>query len=159
MLIDIRSKEIVNWRKNVRDLSMALADIEKTALANDKIMLALHKVALVLIENKKQWVIEVEKILTQHLTISACRIVLLNDVPNDFKKLIRALPAKGKIEQAALAPSVKCSGAKSYFYLPLKKNKRSYGVLVLADKKINAFPSDASNDLVRRLGELIIAKL
>ncbi len=159
MLIDIRAKEIANWRKSARHLANALADIEETAIVNDKIVLALHKVALALISNKAQWCNDIEQILEKQLSIARCRVLIFDNKTDNLYKISNRLPAKGLIVETAIIDTLEYKGAKSYFYLPLKKNKQLCGILVLAEKKPNAYPHDASNDLVRRLGELIIAKL
>lgn len=157
MIIDIRSKEIADWRKKTRELAGTLAALEKTANANDKILLTLHKVALVLIAEPTGWADKVETLLIKNLNISACRLVIFSTPPP--AKLVKTLGTKGTVSDKPISTELQIPNAKSYFYLPLKKHRLLLGVLVFADKKANAFPADAANDFALRLAEMISARL
>ena len=159
MLLDIRARELSQWRQAARTLTAQLAQMEETAKTNDRILLALHKLAVVLIKKRAAWQKDVENLLKKELSLPYCRLHIFGDKDNALASACTRLPAAGKITSSAWAEYAKWKDARIFFYLPLKKGGSVVGLLALASRQKNAFPEDAARDFSRRLAALLTAAI
>ena len=159
MLIDIRSREIAQLRENSRQLMAALAEMEKIARSNDRILLALHKIALLLIAKPRNWQAQVTQVLKKQFNLPHCKLQVFTAAQSAQAKVVAHLPAGGKGMDKPLRDADAVAGAKRYFYLPLKQGSSTRGVLIFSSKKAGDFPDDEARDYMRRLGELLAAAL
>ena len=160
MLIDIRSREITRLRRSKRELALLLEEIETIANANDALLLTLHKLALLLISKPANWQTQAAALLKKGFSLPYCDLLIFSKAPLPaLVKRAQRLPASGKAFDNALADSKEYTGAKRYFYLPIKKEGRIVALLVFASKQADAFPAVAAYDFTRRLSELLAAAL
>lgn len=159
MLLNIRAREITDLRRRKRELTALLADMEKNAYANDKILLTLHRLALLLIGKPANWQPQAETLLKKGLSLPYCRLMVFSRRDAALAAACARLPAGGRAANEALAGTAACRGAKRYFHLPLKNGRRAIGVLIFASKKADAFPDEAARDFSLRLAELLSAAL
>lgn len=159
MLIDIRSREISQLRENSRQLMAALAEMEKIARTNDRILLTLHKIALLLIAKPRNWQAQVTSVLKKQFNLPHCQLLTFPSAQDTLARSAARLPLGGKGLDAPLPGSTPVTGAKRYFYLPLKQGQRIRGLLVFSSKKAGDFPDNEARDFMRRLGELLAAAL
>ena len=157
-MIDIRSREIIGLRKAFQDLQEKLTEIDTAARANDRVLLILHKIALLLIEKKNgKWISEAEELLQRGLKLSACHIATLDS--DKLKTAAASLPKDGKTSSEPLDIKLSSPRGREYFHLPLRKNKKNIGILVLCSGRKGFFPDDASRDFVLRLAQLLAEAL
>lgn len=170
MLIDLRANEMVALRRKTRALAATLAEIEGNARVNDKILLTLHNLSLLLIRKPANWRARSEALLKKNFSLAHCALVTFDshsppDKQSPLAKRVARLPAGGRAFNAPLPGAPALDGARRYFYLPLKKpgagkaDGMLAGMLVLTSKKAEAFPAAAARDFSRRLAELLSAAL
>lgn len=159
MFIDLRSREIAKWRKKASALARHLSEWEENARSNDRTLRLLHEVAVLLIRKPKSWESALTELLKKRLSLLDCRLLRVESKDDKLRKFADGLAAGGRSADAALLPAARAGAAKSYFYLPIKKNRKAAAVLTLVSRRDNAFPPDAERDFVRRLSALIAAAL
>ena len=159
MLLDTRAEEVAQLRESIRTLTATLTEIEDNARANDRILLTLHKIALLLIQKPKDWQTETTALLKKQFSVLHCQLYLFDKQSATLASASTRLPAGGSASNLPLTETTAQQGAKRYFHLPLKKASKTIGVLVFASKKADAFPDNAARDFSRRLAELLSAAL
>lgn len=156
--IDLRSREIAEWRSNARTLAARLADIQEIAEENDHILLTLHQLALLLIKKQGDWRREAEKLLRRRLSLVYCEWHVFsakNAADVALARAVAKLPAGGRAMDEPLTPPPR--KARAYFCLPLPGKKQPAGLLTLASRHEKAFAGNAADDFARRLAELLAA--
>ena len=157
MLIDIRANEIAQLRDNARQLEDILSDMEHIARTNDRILLGLHKLSLLLIAKPANWQKDAVALLTKQFALPHCALVVFTPKQAALAKTAGRLPLGGRGDDEPLPGTKAVGGMKRYFHLPLRKGKRTCGLLIFASKKADAFPNEDARDFMRRLAELIAA--
>ena len=151
-MIDLRAREVAAWRKKTRALADELASIERIAAANDRMLLALHDLAVILAGKKTgAWRQAAQKLLCRRLGLAFCgwRLFAANSA---LARQCARLPAGGApVEQ----PAMPAAGASHFFHLPLRNGKKTVGVAVLGGKR--PFAANAATDFTRRLAALLAA--
>ena len=157
--IDLRAREIAKWRKEAQSLMDKLTVLEEIAATNDDLLLTLHRLSLLLIRKKGDWRADGEALLKKQLSVSVCEWRIFGTSDTAAIKVCAALPVGGKAVQTPLLKPKTAIAVKSYFYLPIRKGRKTAGVLILAARKKGVFVEDGDYDFTRRLAALLSAVL
>lgn len=162
-LLDIRAREISALRGRARELGETLAVVERNARENDRILLAMHRLAVLLIAKPVDWRAQAAALLQKQFALSFCEVVVFGGAEGAEAALRRAamrLPLGGRAGDAPLVGGgggVAEGGLRRFFYVPLRKGGETVGVVAMASRRADAFPADAARDFSRRLAELLAA--
>lgn len=166
-IIDMTGRQLVTLRDENTVLHKQLAAWYTNASENEVLSLILHQLTLKFLGGiGKLTVAKIEKILDSELAgqfnIDKCRLFEAKSlgIPDPKKKLLTN--RKVFREQRPWPKLVEALGKnrwRSHLCVPVFAGKRLSVVLIICSKVSQAFPADAHDDYVGRLGDLIGATM
>lgn len=160
-VLNIRAKEMASLRDANRRLRRRISDMEATATGNDKMILAMHRLALLLIAREGDaesdgWRVRAGEILRRGFGSAACIVLLADDMTAPARARASKLPAGGASSSSSL--SARARKAPLYYHLPLRRGRKTLGAAEFAMRRTDDL-REGDDALCRRLAELLAAAL
>ena len=163
-ITQIRAREIAELRKEFRELRAMLDDLRARADENDRTLLVLHKLALLLAAKggrgkSAAWRSEAETILAKLAGRGGrCVILIFGGRETPASRAAAKIPAVGVAGDPPLPDGVPpVAGMRSGCIAPLRRNRKTVGAVILSSPKAGFFPEDSSRDFLRRMADLLAA--